>query len=118
NEGAFQNNIVKLVANDLRAALRSSLNDAKRHKRQIESHRAILRSASGSIKIGIIVQPMPQLGKDTGLYLIVFRDLGMISEKEIADDGHKKIDFTIIEELEAELARLREELDKSIQDLE
>jgi len=117
NEGVFQNNIVKLVLSNLRTPLRSSLNDAKKYKRQIQSHSAVIKNTRGHVKIGIVVQPMPQLGEYTGLYMIVFRDQGIVSEKDNTNN-HSGIDHSIVEELETELGRLREDLDKSIQDLE
>mgnify|MGYP003574900073 CR=1 FL=1 len=118
SEGAFQNNIIKLVLQNLRAPLRSSLNEAKKEKRQIQNQTAIVRTGRGLIKVGLVVQPMPQLGEHTGLYMVVFRDMGLVSEKDIVESTSTGVDFAVVEELERELSRLREELDKTIQDLE
>ncbi len=118
SEGIFQNNIIKLVLQNLRAPLRSSLNEAKKQKRQIQNQTAIVKNAKGMQRVGLVVQPMPQLGEHMGLYMVIFRDLGIVSEKEVDGPTSGAVDFSMVEELEREISRLREELDKSIQDLE
>jgi two-component system CheB/CheR fusion protein len=118
SEGSFQNNILKLVRPNLRSPLRLSINEAKKEKRQIQNQVAILRMDSGLRKIGIVVQPMPQLGEHTGLYMVVFRDFGAISEDASPHATSDKVDLTMVEELEKELAKLRDELERSVQDLE
>ncbi len=116
-EGTFQNNILKLVKQNLRAPLRMAINEAKKQKRQIQNQSTIIRTDKGLIKIGIVVQPMPQLGEHTGLYMVVFRDLGIVSD-DVQSHATDRVDFTMVEELERELAKLRNELEKSVQDLE
>lgn len=118
NEGSFQNNIVKLVKQNLRSPLRSSLNEAKKQKRQINHHLSIVKTAQGMQRVGITVQPMPQLGGHTSLFMVVFRDMGFINEEAQASGVNTGVDVEMVDELERELASLREELDKSVQDLE
>lgn len=119
NEGSFQNNIVKLANQNLRAPLRSSLNEARKQKRQINHHFSILKTTQGMQRVGITVQPMPQLGGHTALFMVVFKDMGFISEENSHEsDSSTSIDVEMVEELERELASLRDELDKSVQELE
>ena len=117
NEGLFHNNLVKLVKQNLRAPLRSALNEAKKHKRQIEHHSAIVKMDLGMHRIGIVVQPMPQLGGQSALFMVVFKDQGIILD-ETKESQSSTIDVEMVEELEKELASLREDLDKTVQDLE
>ena len=117
-EGSFQNNITKLVKQNLRAALRSSISEAKKHKRQIQNYSSFLPVDKGLQKIGIVVQPMPQLGGHTGLYMVVFKDQGIISEDSQDKIQGTGINVEMMEELEKELANLRSDLDRSVQDLE
>ena len=117
-EGTFQNNIIKLVNQNLRLPLRASFSEAKKQKRQIQSQSAVIKTPRGLLKIGIVVQPMPQLGEHTGLYMVVFRDLGIVAEKDFNAATSSTVDFSMVEELERELSRLRDELDKTVQDLE
>lgn len=118
SEGNFQNNILKLVKPNLRSPLRMSINEAKREKRQIQNQSAIIKTDKGFNKIGIVVQPMPQLGEHTGLYMIVFKDLGIVSDDSYVRSPSANVDVFMVEELERELAKLRDELEKSVQDLE
>lgn len=119
NEGSFQNNIVKLVKQNLRAPLRSSLNEARKQKRQINHHFSILKNSQGMQRVGITVQPMPQLGGHTALFMVVFKDMGYISDEVVqSSTSSNSIDVEMVEELERELAGLRDELDKSVQELE
>jgi PAS domain S-box-containing protein len=62
---------------------------------------------------------MPQLGEESGLYLLVFEDLGPPEGAESAAEGRsddRANDF--IEHLERELRSTREDLEHTIQDLE
>ena len=118
NEGSFQNNIVKLVKQNLRSPLRSSLNDARKQKRQINHHSSIVKTTEGMQRVGITVQPMPQLGGHTSLFMVVFKDMGFINEENPHQSNSLGIDLDVVDELERELASIREELDKSVQDLE
>lgn len=118
NEGSFQNNIVKLVKQNLRSPLRASLNDARKQKRQINHHSSIIKTSLGMQRVGITVQPMPQLGGHTSLFMVVFKDFGLIVEESPTNQGYVGVDLVVVDELERELASVREELDKSVQDLE
>ena len=118
NEGSFQNNIVKLVKQNLRSPLRASLNDARKQKRQINHHSSILKTSQGLQRVGITVQPMPQLGGHTSLFMVVFKDFGIIADDNQLPVGAGGVDLVVVDELERELASVREELDKSVQDLE
>lgn len=118
-EGAFQNNIVKLVAPSLRAALRTAFGAAKKQKRKIVNDGCALHGNDGVERIAVIVQPMPQLGDLSGLYWIAFQSLGKLPVKDVkptrsSNDG----DAELIEQLERELAVVRQELEKSFRDLE
>lgn len=118
-EGAFQNNILRLVKSELRMALRSAISDARTHKRRIDHESASLKTENGVKRIGIVVQPMPKLGEESSLYMVVFQNFGIIStEDRIMDPGTTFINTALIEQLERELASTREDLDKTVQDLE
>lgn len=117
NEGLFQNNILKLVLQNLRSPLRTALNDCKKKKELVENHSSIIKDYIGVKKVGITVQLMPPSEDYSELYLVVFRDLGYITDHEDSDTNQTG-EASLVEELEHELVSLREELDKSIQDLE
>lgn len=120
SEGTFQNNVVKLVNPQLRMALRSVFSEAKKHKRRMEHEAATLRTADQLIRVGLTVQPMPKLGEDSNLYMIVFRNLGALSPvvESPADPKVSAMNAALVDQLEKELAATREDLDKTVQDLE
>lgn len=120
-EGTFQNNILKLVKPSLRVGLRAAFNEAKKIKRKIINEGSSLKSGDQMSRVGITVQPMPQLGDQAPLYMVVFQYLGTITGAH-SDNGKKSsvpgIGTEVVEQLERELGLLREDLDRSVQDLE
>ena len=62
---------------------------------------------------------MPHLGEGSGLYLLVFEDLGLLVDRE--DNGAGRPDDeanALIEHLEHELRTTREDLERTIQEIE
>ena len=120
SEGVFQNSLLKLVKTSLRLGLRSAFNEAKKQKRKVTHQNSTLKLDTELARIGITVQPMPQLGDESGLFMVVFHYFGAIRSKEdvknTLDGSH--VDMLVVEELERELVVLREDLDRSVQDLE
>lgn len=118
-EGVFQNSIVKLSKPSLRPALRKALALARNEKRKVSVEGATLKTDSGAERVGLIVQPMPQLGEESGLYWVAFQYLGLVLKPESASEaGSGPVDHDLIDQLEREVFLLREDLDKSVQDLE
>ena len=119
SEGGFQNNIVKMVKPALRMALRSTLSEATKHKRKIDHESSTLKTEGALIRIGITVQPMPKLGEESSLYMVVFHKLGKIVQTEGTPDPESSaINAAFIDQLERELISTRHDLDKTVQDLE
>lgn len=117
SDGAFQTVLSKLIVPELRISLRSTFKDAQKIKRKIQHAPTTVRIEGNLRKIAITVQPMPQLGTDDELYMIVFSDFGPGIETETLQHG-KTADYAIVEQLEKELADVRSDLDKTVQDLE
>lgn len=119
-EGPFQNSIVKLSLPSLRPALRKAFSLAKKEKRKVVDETSSVRFGQVTERVGIIVQPMPQLGLEAGLYWIAFQYLGMLPQSidQTRIKTHPASDPDLVDQLEREVFILREELDKSVQDLE
>jgi PAS domain S-box-containing protein len=68
--------------------------------------------------VRVTVQPMPDLGREDGLYMVVFQDRGP-PLRRTGEEGaaHPDAD-AVIEGLERELLRTREDLERAVQDLE
>lgn len=118
--GAFDATLSKLIRPDLRVALRSTFREAQKEKRKVQHAGATFKRDQGVGRVRITVQPMPQLGTDDALFMVVFSDLGTVADVEaspqISDGPH--IDFSVVEQLEKELAQVRGDLDRTVQDLE
>ena len=119
SEGMFQNNVINLAHSGLRVGLRSALREAIETRRTFQTDNLAITTEQGTRRVRLTVQPMPQLGEESGLYLLVFEDLGPPEGAESAAEGRaddRANDF--IEHLERELRSTREDLERTIRDLE
>ena len=124
-EGSFQNNVIKMARSGLRVGLRSAFAEAKRKQRQIVHDNLSLRLTAGIQRVVVTVQPMPQVGQDSGLYYIAFQMVGKPlvrqSQDGSADPELSQADANnaaLVEQLERELATTREDLERTVQELE
>jgi two-component system CheB/CheR fusion protein len=117
--GPFQNNLIKLTKGSLRSVLRRLMATAKAEKRKCVDESSLLKTETGMERVGIVVQPMPQLGEESELYWIAFQYLGTV--QKVQAQSHRESsegDQELIDQLEREVFVLREQLEKSVQDLE
>ena len=118
-DGAFRNNIVKMAKRGLRSVLRASFNAAKKTLRTVVRSDVYIRTESGRTRIKLIVQPMPKLGENTNLFMVVFKDLENSAtqiaggDRIVAADGE-----ALVDQLEIELEQTRSQLEDSIQQVE
>ncbi len=115
-EGNFQNQVVQLARKGLRNLLRSALLQAIREQRTVlQSGIRIEANEEGpACLLDLTVQPMPEMGSHTGLYLLVLQDRPVTlapTQEESDSDGR-------LFEVERELARVTDELDRVVQELE
>jgi two-component system CheB/CheR fusion protein len=118
--GTFRNNVVKLARPGLRVGLRSAFSEAVKTSRMVVYDHLTLKTEAGLRRVRLTVQPMPQLGEQAGLYLIVFHDAGPAAAPEPRAHPHPGADQAdaLLDQLERELRTTREDLEKTIQDLE
>jgi two-component system CheB/CheR fusion protein len=118
-EGTFQNNVVRLARPGLRVGLRAALGDAIKARRKVVHDKVSVQTESGVQRVRLTVQPMPRVGEEAELLLIVFQELGTLLPREEGDPEavHAAAD-SVIEQLERELSSTRSDLEKTIQDLE
>jgi two-component system, chemotaxis family, CheB/CheR fusion protein len=118
-EGTFQNNVVRLARPGLRVGLRAALGEAIASRRKVVHDKVSVQAESGIQRVRLTVQPMPRVGEEAELLLVVFEELGTLLPR---DDGGRDIVSTaadsVIEQLERELSGTRKDLEKTIQDLE
>lgn len=117
--GVFQNNIIKLARTGLRVGLRTALAEAVRDRRTYVHNDLSVRHEGAVYRVVLTVQPMPQIGDDSPLFMVVFQDAGPpLRREETVVAPPPEEASAIIEQLERELESTRQDLEKSVQDLE
>lgn len=118
--GAFHNNVVRLARDGLKIGLRAALSEAAKVRRKVTHDGLSLRAEGGGVqRVMVTVQPMPQLGEDSGLFLVVFQDVGLPLTRDDGPHAAPTADAAaLIDQLEKELATTRADLEKTVQDLE
>ena len=117
--GAFHNSIARLVRDGLRVGMRAALSESAKLRRKVVHDGLSLRTADGVQRVMLTVQPMPQMGEDSGLFMIVFQDVGLpITSEGRTPDPPNEAAAALIEQLERELTSTRDDLEKTVQDLE
>lgn len=117
-DGPFQNSIVKVAKSGLRSGLRNSLREANESLRTVRRNDLTLKSDGAVERIGLVVQPMPELGDDNNLFMVVFQELGKVVQRPDTDGNTTTEAEALIEQLERELERTRTDLEQAVQDLE
>lgn len=115
--GAFTNNIVSMVRPGLRVVMRAAFKESLKHRRMVIQEAPAVKTGRGLRRVRLTVQPMPELGRGDGMYMLVFHDLGEGGDTLARKDGERTIDAEV-EQLEHELFRMREDLERTVQDLE
>ncbi|TWU49517.1 PAS domain S-box protein [Rubripirellula reticaptiva] len=119
--GPTQTNILKLATSGLRIGLRAAISEAKQTKRRVEHENLSVRVGDLVQRVMVTVQPMPRLGEDDPLYMVVFHDVGLPVDRDAADIDaviHNDESDSLIAQMELELETTRQDLDKSLQDME
>lgn len=130
-EGAFRNNIVKMARRELRIGLRAAMAEAKAKRRRVTHENLSVQTDDGKQRVRLTVQPMMRMGEDSGLFLVVFHDVGLPipsgeGRLEYPNEGEASKALvtstskyeTMIEHLERELATTRDDLERLMQDME
>ena len=118
-EGLFQNNVIKLARSGLRVGIRTALGEAIESRRTVKNDNLAIKTEKGVNRVRLTVQPMPQLGEGSGLYLVVFEDLGPLVDREEAGVSQSDDEAdALIEHLEHDLQTTRDDLERTIQDIE
>ncbi len=126
--GKFKNNVITMAHENLRIGLRAAFSEAKKHRRRALAQDMSLPVEGGLQRVHITVQPMPEMGEDASLLLVVFHRIGtpLQMDGDAADmkngqSASKVVDSSAgqaIEQLELELTRTREALERTVQELE
>ncbi len=120
-EGEFQNDIIKMAARGLKTGLRAAIAEAKKIVRKVQHEGLSVRVGDKIQPVMVTVQPMPQVGDDDMLFMIVFHDVGLPLDRDDTESATNpstpQVD-KLIDQLETELETTRNDLERSIQDME
>jgi two-component system CheB/CheR fusion protein len=116
--GTFQNNIIRMARTGLRVGLRTTLSEAIKTRRQVVHESLAIPVEGGKQRVILTVQPMPGLGEDAGLFMVVFKDADLMLGRGAEDEIEPDTAHDLITQLEQELSTVREDLETSIQELE
>jgi len=118
-EGAFQNNAIKMAKPGLRSGIRSSLRESQDSLRTVVRDNLTLKTEDGVQRMELVVQPMPEIGEQSQLFMLVFRELGVARPRAEGEETPNTLDTeSTIADLEKELDRTRLDLENTVQDLE
>ncbi|KAA1261452.1 Autoinducer 2 sensor kinase/phosphatase LuxQ [Rubripirellula obstinata] len=132
-EGAFQNNLVKMARRGMRIGLRATFSEAKAKRRRITHENLSVQTDEGKQRVMITIQPMMRLGEDSGLFIVVFHDVGLPIQsgngirQDIRPDEAEESnvlttsatnDDLMINQLELELSTTRNDLEKTMQEMD
>ena len=118
--GSPTNKLVALARDNLRLELRTLLHRALTARKEAARNNLRIKTGSGgNLQIDLIVRPLTELGPETGLFMVLFREL-MPSEKggTPAAENFASHEHPVIKQLEGELRTTREDLQTTIEELE
>ncbi|QEF98942.1 Autoinducer 2 sensor kinase/phosphatase LuxQ [Stieleria maiorica] len=122
--GDFHNHVVKMACPGLRIGMRAAINEATKFRRKVTHRNLSIRDGGLIQRVMLTVQPMPQLGENSELFLVVFQDVGEPIRREAQDrsgDAESKEDRdadAVISQMERELETTRGDLERTLQDME
>jgi len=116
-DGTFANNVVRIAKTGLRSGLRAALRESRESLRTVVRDDLTLKTPEGVQRIQLTVQPMPEIGEDTGLFMLVFHERGPLATRADHDLAPHDNEH-VIEQLERELDRTRLDLESTVQHLE
>jgi len=114
--GSFSSHIVRVARSGLRTGLRAALNQANKARRRVMADALSITTNQGIQRVMVTIQPMPGLGADESLHMVVFQDLGLPQRME-QDDTEEGTDLVVVQ-LEQQLHHARLDLERTVQTLE
>ncbi|MEM8756415.1 MAG: PAS domain S-box protein [Planctomycetota bacterium] len=120
--GDYRNDIVSMAAMGLKAGLRAAIAEARSTRRRVEHENVSVKLDGKTQRVRLSVQPMPQVGEDDQLLMVVFHDDGLPTSRPDGSAAPGARDENspdkLIARLETELETTRRDLDRSLQDMD
>jgi two-component system, chemotaxis family, CheB/CheR fusion protein len=116
-------NVVDMSRKGLRLDVRTALHKAVTSRVVVVHENVAFELDGGTQRVNVVVRPMPELGEDPGLFMIVFQDVVTAAGEAHSDlagmaPGEIGADDPIVRRLEAELRSTKDHLQATLEELE
>jgi two-component system CheB/CheR fusion protein len=118
--GAPSNKLVNMAKKGLRLELRTAVHRSLSSRQAVVRENILFKNGSDNIILKLVVRPLSELGRDPGLFIVVFQELPSATEADATaiPTGMLETDHPIFQQLEHELRTTREDLQTTIEELE
>jgi len=125
--GAPSVNVVDMARKGLRLDVRTALHKAASSRVAIVHENVAFEADGQTHRVNVVVRPVPELGEDPGLFMVVFQEI-VAGSAGAVDEGYPEAaagtgavaseDSTVRRRLEAELRSTRDHLQTTLEELE
>lgn len=121
--GILSSNIVDMTRRSIRFDVKAALRESMRQHRRVTRRNLVVEVEGDMQPVEVIVDPLSKTGGDSGIYLVVFHDIGsqkLISASDTLeiDDSEDMVSAAHVRQLEDDLRSTRERLHATIEELE
>ena len=107
-------NILDLARRGLRASLRRAIRDALKTRAPVIRENVAVRTPTGLRHIDLLVQPLPELSADSGLWAVIFQTASRVQVPAVASLSEE----SAVQQLELELKTTHQELHTTVEELD
>jgi two-component system CheB/CheR fusion protein len=113
-------NVIDMARKGLRLDVRTALHKAANSRVQIVHENVAFELDGGMHRVNVIVRPMPELGEDPGLFMVVFQEVVTLLGEAPPEwePGTILADDPMVRRLEAELRSTKDHLQATLEELE
>jgi two-component system CheB/CheR fusion protein len=113
-------NVIDMARKGLRLDVRTALHKAVNSRVQVVHENVAFELDGGTQRVNVVVRPMPELGEDPGLFMVVFQEV--VAAAGEAQHGWEAgailADDPMVRRLEAELRSTKDHLQATLEELE
>lgn len=116
--GAPSTKVLDLARGSLRLELRTALQQAVSTRQEVARRNVPIKVGTFELHIDLVVRPLVELGRDAGLFIVVFQEIPHGQPASNGDAPVAEADRAVITQLESELRTTRDDLQTTIEELE
>ena len=118
--GIPSNKIINMARRSLRLELRTAIHRAITSEQEVTRENILVKTGSEVKSINLVVRPLPELGKEAGLFIVLFQELvpATGSPGLAVESRESPAENPIVQQLENELRTTKEDLQTTIEELE